>query len=80
MQLRIDIDEVTGVATVTLYERRDPSSGRAAEVWQPPDGDLYGRAGGYAQVLAGAEAPISYRTTEEKLANLLRVEWEGMRI
>jgi hypothetical protein len=65
MQLRIEVDEVTGRVDVTLYERRAPHAlGRAAEVYMPGSRE-------YVDVATMAEAPISFSTTEDRLADLL---------
>jgi len=66
MQVRISVDPVTGRVDVTLYERRSPvdATTLAAEVYFPGVRE-------YVDVARMAEAPVSFSTTEDRLAAML---------
>lgn len=66
MRLKIEQNHVTGVLDVTLYERRE--DGRI--VVQDPVPLIEGDEG-EVDVHLGAEPPISFRTTEQRLAEVL---------
>lgn len=60
-RLRLRVDEVSGTVDVTIYERRENG---AVVVFDP-------REAADISVAPGSEAPISFRTSEQRLAEVL---------